>query len=243
MKFINNMNKHTGLFLGICFLAVTACGNNDGKNSNAGFNIPPEEEQQPAKYQVTLRPVNANVAGLVNGTGELTLDRDIFIVRVILNDAPDAVHEQHVHFGTTCPEPNIDINDDGFIDGFEAQLISGKILIPLDNDLRSQAAGGEYFSGTNYNYYQSTSFLAMLADLKIPDDITANAVTKLGTAENLDLVGKVVMIHGVPDSTSLPETVQGVDGRSPHLTLPIACGVITTEQEENEETPTPEELR
>lgn len=241
MKNKIKLEKITPLILGACLLALVACGADDDDDGGGTVATPPsQEEQQPGSFRAILSPVNANVSGLINGNGDFKLEGDTFESRVALNNAPEGTHAQHIHIGTACPEPSADTNADGFIDAVEAEAASGKILIPLDSDLRSQSAGGEFPSGASYNYFQSTSYLAMLADLKIPDDNSSDSITKLGTTEELNLEGKVVVIHGVPSSVTLPETVAGLDGGDPNATLPVACGVITRIQTEDTGTTTGE---
>ncbi len=48
--------------------------------------------------------------------------------------------------------------------------------------------------------------------------------------DEISLAGKVVIIHGVPSTTSLPETVRGIDSENAQVSLPIACGVLVRQQ-------------
>ncbi len=237
MKMKYKLEKLTPLVLGTCLLTLAACGSDDD-DDGGGAPAPQQEERQAGNFRAILSPVNANVSGLISGNADITLEGDTFEVRTNLNSAPNAPHSQHIHIGTACPEPTADTNGDGFVDAREAEAATGKIIIPLDNDLRAQTAGGDFPSGATYSYSESTSFLAMLADLKLPDDDATDSMIKLGLSDELDLEGKVVEIHGVPSSVTLPATVQSIDGKDPHETLPIACGVITRVQTEETGTTT-----
>src|SRR5690606_23117495 len=101
----------------------------------------------------------------------------------------------------------------------------GKIIIPLDDDLATQSSGS-FPIGVSYQYNESTSFLEMVSELKMPDDDTTDSVTRLGQNDEIDLDGRVVIIHGVPASATLPMTVRGGDGDTAQETVPIACGAL-----------------
>ncbi len=225
MKRKSKLEKFTPVVLGVCMLTfVAACGNDDDSSSSGA---PQQEEQQEGQYQVTLTALNPNVAGTISGNGTFTLVGDEFDATMNVSGAPAGTHIQHIHAGRACATAASDTNGDGFVDAVESAAVSGGALVPLDSDLRSQDAGGNYPSGATYAYSESTSYLAMIADLLLPDSDTADTSVKLPLGEELNLEGRVVEIHGVPSSTTLPSTVQGVDGASPQQVLPIACGVIT----------------
>jgi hypothetical protein len=67
----------------------------------------------------------------------------------------------------------------------------------------------------------------MLTDLSSKDVDTSEIVVKLSSGEGLNLEGKVIVIHGVPANTKLPDSVTTVAGVPSNASLPIACGVIT----------------
>jgi hypothetical protein len=136
-------------------------------------------------------------------------------------------HPQFIYTGSRCPTTSDDTNGDGYVDVVEAMAASGQMLVPLDSDLTAQDAGGTFPSGANYSYDESASYAAMLADLQLPDANTNDTIVKLGANEDLNVGKRVVIIHGVPSSTTLPPTVQGISSLSPQQTLPIACAVLT----------------
>jgi hypothetical protein len=143
------------------------------------------------------------------------------------------IHPQHVHAADRCPPASADVNHDGFVDVLEGVPFYGPILIPLDDDLASQAAGAfPTASGRRgvLDYHASTSFGALLADLNAPDPDPTDAVVKLGGAP-LALETRHVVLHGVDPSTPLPPTVASLPGVPAYLTLPVACGEITKASE------------
>jgi hypothetical protein len=138
------------------------------------------------------------------------------------------IHPQHVHAASNCPPASADVNHDGFVDVIEGVPFYGPILIPLDDDLTSQANGTfPTASGLEgrLSYQSSASFAAMLADLNAPDPNTSDAVVKLDGAP-LALATRHVVVHGVDPNTPLPSTVASLPGVPAFLTLPVACGEI-----------------
>lgn len=140
-------------------------------------------------------------------------------------------HVQHIHSLSACPTMARDVNADGFLDVVEGVPDYGPILIPLDGDLNSQAGGTATNPMANrsgvYSYSETASLARMLADLQAPDVDTTDVVIKLQPGEDLNLAGKHFVVHGVPASTNLPDSVASIHGLPGEATLPIACGTIT----------------
>jgi hypothetical protein len=224
-----SLDKLLPLALAGSLTLVVACGsdNDDDDPIPQAENPPQEAEDWQGSYRAILLPVNPTVSPNVSGTALVSREGDNFRVRVSVDNAPQAIHMQHIHTGTACPVAAADVNGDGFIDVIEAQASVGNVLIPLNGDLSSQSAGSQYWPFGNYNYDRSTSYDLMLADLRAPDENPDDSVVKLGPEENLNLEGRVVEIHGVAQNANLPETVASKDGMPAHRTLPIACGVLT----------------
>lgn len=164
--------------------------------------------------------------GIVGGTVSIRQEADEFQAKVDVTGATATSHMQHIHVGSRCPTMADDTNGDKIIDGEEAAKVTGEALIPLDTDLSSQAAGGVYPSGADYSYDQSTSFALLYADLQVPDADPTDGVAKLAAGEPMNLAQRVVEIHGVPASTTLPSTVKGVNGKTAQESLPVACTVL-----------------
>jgi hypothetical protein len=138
------------------------------------------------------------------------------------------IHPQHIHTAAACPPASADVNHDGFVDVIEGVPFYGPILIPLDDDLASQASGAfPRASGVRgiLDYSASASFAALLADLNAPDPNPADAVVKLDGAP-LALETRHVVLHGVDAATPLPASVASLPGVPAFLTLPVACGDI-----------------
>lgn len=180
-------------------------------------------------YTATLAEVNPLAATGVTGNGTIVVNKDNLTINVDVAGAPAGVHMQGITVGAACPTMANDTNGDGYIDGQEAQAVTGKTLIPLDSDLTSQEAGANQYPSDNYNYSQTASFSQMLTDLLLPDVNTNDSIIKLSASDELTFNGKVIVVYGVPDSVALPGTVVGVDRMTPHASLPIACGVINRE--------------
>lgn len=210
MKRKSKLEKFTPIVLGVCMLTfVAACGSDDDSSSSA---TPQQEQTQEGIYEADLLPVpgNEDVAGTISGKARFVHIADSFTATVNVDGAPAAAHIQHVHAGRACPTEAADTNQDTQVDVSEANAVSGLVLIPLDSDISSQASGSNSSTGASYDYTQVTSFSQMLSDLRADDTNPNDIVTKLPQGEELNLEGRVVMIHGVAGDP----------------TLPIACGVI-----------------
>jgi hypothetical protein len=170
-------------------------------------------------------------SGGATGTARIEINGDQVTVQVDgQNVAPSAVHVQHVHAGTSCPDQSADTNNDGFVDVIEGVPAYGPILVPLDGDLNSQSAGGEGFPMANeqgtFSYSQTASLETMLADLRAEDPNPEDPIVKLGPNEDLNLGGRHIVIHGVSADTALPDTVATIADIPAAATLPIACGEL-----------------
>ncbi len=238
--------KLTPLFILFSLLNFfVACGSNDDDDGDSVTTVPPQSEEQqddPGTYQAILTPLNLTAAGSSKGEALIRIRGDEVKIDVDGEKTPRRIiHWQHVHVGGSCPTPLNDINQDGFIDYVEAQASTGKILIPLDSDLSSQAADGVYPVSNhfgNYFYDEETSLARMLADLRAPDPVPGDDLVKLDPSDNLNLAGRAVMVHGVSRFFPLPATVTSQGGAPAHRTLPIACGVLVRVAD-SEEVPPP----
>ena len=211
---------------------ITGCGKEGSKNNSTGMKESrPLEVEMNGVYQALLAPVNKDVSGHLNGSLTLVREQDEFIADVRFSGGPvSSLHAQSIHVGSRCPGIKDDLNNDGFIDGAEGALVYDKIIIPLDDDLSTQWIGLGTFPVTDqYGYYfwsRATSFEKLMKDLKDEDINPNDEFIKIENNKSLNLLGKVVVIKGVPQSTSLPETVSASGRETPHQSLPVACGII-----------------
>ncbi|MCM2349256.1 MAG: hypothetical protein NDI69_04490 [Bacteriovoracaceae bacterium] len=232
------------LFLSLLNLFV-ACGSDDDDDGSSVAPPPPQSEEQQedqGTYQAILTPLNVTAAGSSQIEAEIRIRGDEVDAEVDANNTPaNIIHRQYVYSGRSCPTPVNDSNQDGYIDYIEALSSADQILIPLDNDLTSQAAGGVYPVANgfgNYDYDEETSLARMLADLRVVDTVSTDDIMKLDPSENLNLAGRIVMVHGVSSFKILPDSVASRDNAPSHRTLPIACGVLIRVAD-SEEVPVP----
>ena len=196
---------------------ITACGKDGGGSGGKSGSTPRIQEQQAqGGYRAILRPINNSLSGfLPTGVAEIKIDGEEVRVRTLLEDDARVPHMQSIHAGTRCPTEADDRNKDGLVDIKEIESASGKVFIPLDGDLSTAEVGaGIYPSGSGFTYNETTELALLEQD------------TKERTGQNLNLGGRVVMIHGVATGTKMPTTVAVKEGMSQQASIPIACGVI-----------------
>lgn len=189
------------------------------------------EIEQEGIFQAILKPVNNKISQHVNGALTLVRENEEFIADVRLSAGPaNVLHIQHLYTGDRCPEQKDDTNGDGYIDGPEGAKIYKEVLIPLDDDLSSQRMGlGIYPASDEFGFYyysRATDFKKMIEDLWEEDINLTDEYVKLTPGESIKLINKVIVIFGVPSSTTLPDTVSGHGRLTPPQALPIACGVV-----------------
>lgn len=212
-----------------CLCLLCACGRKKASSMELIQTSGPQKVIS-GQYLGVFQQVNQVFSGPF--AGAFTFSKDIaeedFVVDVRLTGGgAGVIHAQNVRTGWRCPTTADDQNQDGVIDALEGEAVYGKILIPLDGDLTTQAAhDGEFPIGDqygNYLYERVASFNLFMDDLRGPID---ENYVKLKSEESLVLEGLVVVVHGIDEKFPLPSTVYSTDGRSPHQALPIACGVI-----------------
>lgn len=212
----------------LCFLlSFTACGGNNS-NGGGGLNEPARQNQEAQGfYRAFIRPLNTHTFGRINsGTATFLVDQE-FQAELFMDDASAVQHMQAIYMGTKCPSETSDTNEDGFIDFKEALAVVGEALLPLDLDLSTQESlAGLYPSGMAYTFKQSASLETMMKDLRTQDDNLRDHMGKLKPNEELNLDGRVVLVHGIPLTSNLPSSVQPFSGMTAHASLPVSCGVI-----------------
>ena len=228
---MKNRSKLISAFLvGTCLFTLVSCGSDDDSSSSSS---PRQEEQQDDQgiYRAVLRPLNTNVAGNTSGTVEITIEGDDVVVESNIAGAPAGVkHLQNITTSGSCPGTNADLNNDSYVDVLETLPSTGPILIPLDSNLSDQLAGSDYGPIANgsgsYVYRRSTTLTELLADLRAVDPDPVDPVVKLPDGSDLNLAGRVVVVHGVASSADLPGSVQTFGDLPNEQTLPIACGEL-----------------
>lgn len=212
---------------------LVSCGGGGGGGGKKA--APPKKENLEVEmsgiYQALLAPINKKVSGHLNGSLTLVREKDEFVADLRFSGGPlSSIHAQSIHIGSRCPTEADDLNKDGFVDGEEGAKVYDKIIIPLDDDISSQWHGlGTYPVTDEYGYYfwsRATSFEKMMEDLKDEDINLKDEYVKLEPTKAMNLLGSVVVVKGVPTTTVLPETVKGHSRETPHMGLPVACGVI-----------------
>lgn len=149
-----------------------------------------------------------------SGTATITLSGDDVTVTISAQGMdPFTLHPQHIHAGPACPAPSTDPNLDTYLDVLEGLPSYGKILVNLDSDLTSNAAGTFPTSDANGTYEYSASG----SRTHIQDEI--KTALKLGTRH--------VVLHGIAER-ELPSTVQSIGTLPAYLTLPVACGELVS---------------
>jgi hypothetical protein len=198
-------------------LFVVSCGKHQEGRNTSSPKLPQIEEQEiQGTYKAILRPLNNHLSGFIpTGSAEINIGGDRVVIKTLLDDDASVTHLQNIHLGTRCPDSSDDKNNDGLIDRDEAYRVVGDIFIPLDADLSSATEGqGIYPIGSSFTYVEATSLSALKRD------------TRGRTGQNLHLSGRVILIHGVADSTQLPSTVKDKNGLSPQASIPIGCGIL-----------------
>lgn len=228
--------QYAPLALGLTLSLVTACGKNGGGGGGSSSQEQQEtrlerNQKTEGSYRAILRPINTSLSGyLPTGVAEITITGDQLRAMTLLDDDAKVSHLQNIQLGTKCPTEKSDTNGDGMVDINEAYKVSGQPLIPLDNQLESQSAGGIFPMGSGFTYTQTASVKNLMADLT--SGAAVPGLAKLRAGDTLNLAGRVILIHGTASNTStpIPATVATVNSMEQNLSLPIACGVIVREK-------------
>lgn len=226
------MNKNRLLSLALCSTILASCGGGGGGGAGAPKkSIQPLETELGGTYQAIFTPLNKTVSGHLNGSLTLVREKDDVVIDVRFSNGPASIiHSQNIHIGDRCPNEADDLNHDGYIDAEETALVVKEILIPLDDDITSQRMGlGTFPVSDEFGYYfwsRATPFPKLMEDLREEDINPTDEYVKLDSNKSLTMIGKVVVVRGVPETTPLPETVLGKGRLTPHQGIPVACAVI-----------------
>lgn len=224
---------HLSLIIFLIFFV--SCGKTKGPYDES-YPMMARAEQE-GYYRASLESVNGKISRRNFGKSSVFLRGNQFYAKVKLDTGrPHVTYLQGIHEGDRCPDPEDDINRDGYIDGQEALRVSGRMLIPLDGDLTRQLKSFSIWPKTNkkglYLYTRSVGVDAIMGELRSISFRSHQLLTRLGSNEELNLTHRVMIVYGVPYSYTLPETVEGVSGFPPHMSVPIACGRFVESEEE-----------
>ncbi|QTQ40395.1 hypothetical protein [Lactobacillus taiwanensis] len=181
------------------------------------------------KYIAKIGPLNAEkIACSPHGTATFTEDeeQDTLHIMIEMFDTPANIeHWQHFHGFPDGKDAHVatmdnDLNGDGFIDLPETEPVSGTTMVPFNkNPEKINIPTDSYPHADESGHY--------LYEADVPLNELKKHFKEIFNTTDLALDKRVVYIHGVPESLSLPNTVQGsVAKYGPHVTLPIAVGKI-----------------
>jgi hypothetical protein len=188
----------------------------------------PANSRAVTTYVAELHALNTKTTGMQTaGEARFTIIGDSLTISVTTRHVPPAMmHLQHFHGFTTsqnatCPTASADANHDGVIDLIETEPTSGTTMVPFTGDPVSMEIVTDSYpkasaDGT-YQYRKTVSLSALEA-----------AFAKAFDGQKLDLGRRVVIIHGVPPTTTLPASVASLGKIPAQVTVPIACGKIVS---------------
>ncbi len=179
-----------------------------------------------AVYVAKLQPVNVKASGqAASGEVRFTVHGDSLTIKVHVQGVPPNIeHWQHFHGfpdgkQSTCPTAKADANGDGYIDIRETEPASGTTMVPFNGDPMSMDIPTDTYphasaKGT-YDYEKTMSLSAL-----------QSAFGTKFAGQKIDLDRRVVQVHGVPESTTLPASVASLGTIPARVTIPLACGPI-----------------
>ena len=182
-------------------------------------------------WHADLTPINAETVGSeATGTATLTVSDDTLTIHIEATGTPPGImHLQHFHGFTqgdetsTCPTADADANGDGIIDVIETEPGSGVTMVPFHADPASMEIVADSYPTADdegaYTYEQ-----------EVPLSALEEAFSKQFPGQKLDFERRVIFLHGVPEGTDLPDSVQSLGEVPAHITLPIACGEIVASE-------------
>jgi hypothetical protein len=184
------------------------------------------ESRSDTVYVAQLHPMNSKVTGLqAAGEARLAVSGNTLTITIKAEGVPpNLVHWQHFHGFTddraaACPTTKADANRDGIIDLIETEPAAGTTMVPFTDDPAAMdVAHGTYpkasAAGT-YTYRQTVPLKELTA-----------AFAKAFKDQTLDLDRRVIFVHRVVATRTLPASVASLGPIPADITLPIACGKI-----------------
>jgi hypothetical protein len=186
-----------------------------------------DHEKGSMLYTAEIHELNADLTNKnVSGTATfIAAGGNLYVTIVVRGLAPSMMHLQHIHgFKAStkkgsCPGSDADTNGDGVIDLIETHPYSGVTLIPFN------AAPAELKILTS-SYPKANEDGLITYRKKIPLDTLKQNIRQKYDIKKFSLENRVIYIHGIPDSASLPETIESLPGVPARVTVPVACGEI-----------------
>jgi hypothetical protein len=221
------MLKKLFVFLSLVF--IFSCGQRsvgDGKMIS-----PLKTPNHDGSYDLVFESLNESIASNFAGEGELIIRDNFLNIKLKVEDSPaETIHYQHLYAFERCPDLRDDLNRDGLLDEYEIVKKTGLVLIPFDSDLTQQEKGYSdqplSDSSGEYEYQNSVNLDTLFEDLLLPDHNIQDPFRKLKTLIGLRFKKTIVVIFGVHESTSIPETVLTRGHLSQHHSFPIACAQL-----------------
>lgn len=192
----------------------------------AGISVA-QAENADVTYKAELSPLNSKTTGSdASGEATFTISGDKLTIHITAKGMPpDMEHLQHFHgFAKSdrtskCPTSRNDKNGDGIIDIVETEPVAGTTMLPFDADPIAMSAVNDTFPPAGADGSLSYEKTVSLKALEL-------AFNKKFPGQQLDLDRRVVFLHGIPESTTLPATVASLEHIPAQVVLPIACGAI-----------------
>lgn len=178
-------------------------------------------------YKADLVPLNTAKTGIVaSGTATFeVVGKNLKVHIKMKGTPPDMQHWEHFHGypdgrNATCATMAQDANEDGYVDLEETGAVSGTTMVPFDGRPEKMNIPNDTYPTANAKgEFEYTKL--------VPLSVLQKKFGETYQGGKIDLDKRVIYVHGVPGSLSVPSTVAGqVGSYNTHVTLPIACGKI-----------------
>ena len=180
------------------------------------------------QYRATLRALNSDCIGRqAHGFANFEVtDDDALQIRIEMFNTPADMNHMAVleSSGSDAPVTPAtsaqDQNHDGVIDEEEAEQVSGKVFVPLNNAPdKLKLVGGKYPEADDNGFY--------IYQQRVVVSQLRQQLAKHYGHDVFNLDNTVVYVNGVQSDVLLPKTVASdLDEKKPNLTLPIAVGKL-----------------
>lgn len=177
-------------------------------------------------YVAKLAPLNAEVTGhKTRGDLRVSVSGDLLTIELDAQAlSPGMMHMVHLHGfvsgrDSSCPGAAADINHDGIIDLSETEPAAGVTMIPLNAAPASLAIASD-----TYPMASKESRITYKQNVVL-GELTRKMVATFDGASP-DLAKRVIFVHGIPATDTLPKSVASLPGVPAQVTLPIACGKL-----------------